>query len=105
MSLETGLIGYAALASLALAVKKYRPAQPLPAMPSLEVARPLGWALLILAAVVAIARFGAGLGVVAWIGQLCIGGAALVLLLSWRPRLAYGLAVPSAAVGLLLTAL
>ncbi|WP_298398650.1 DUF3325 family protein [Sphingobium sp.] len=105
MSLETGLIGYAALASLALAVKKYRPAQPLPAMPSMRAARPLGWALLALAAIVAIARFGAGLGVVAWIGQLCIGGAALVLLLSWRPRLAYGLAAPAMATGLLLTML
>ncbi|SEJ00125.1 Protein of unknown function [Sphingobium sp. AP50] len=104
MSLETGLIGYAALASLALAVKKYRPSPPLPMLPSPSVARWSGWMLLGLAAIVAVLRFGAGLGVVAWIGQLCISGAALVLLMSWRPRLAYGLAVPVAAIGLLLTA-
>lgn len=101
MSLESGLIGYAALASLALVVKKYRPFPPLPILPSPSAARWFGWLLLGLAAILATIRFGVEQGIVAWVGQTCISGAALVLLMSWRPHLAYALAVPALAAGML----
>lgn len=95
MSLETGLISYAAFASLALAVRKHRPAPPLPVMPSARAARLLGWLLLAIALIVAMLRVGPAQGVVAWIGQMCVAGAILVLLLSWQSRLALMLAVPT----------
>ncbi|NWK97810.1 DUF3325 domain-containing protein [Sphingobium lactosutens] len=95
MSLETGLISYAALVSLALAVKKHRPAPPLPAMPSPRTARLIGWLLLAAALIVAIWRVGPSQGLVAWIWQMCVAGALFVLLQSWRSRLALTLAVPS----------
>lgn len=95
MPLEPGLISYAALASMALAVKKHRPAPPLPVMPAMETARWIGWMLLALALVAAVLRFGAAQGIVAWIGQMCVAGALLVLMLSWRPRLAFGLGAPA----------
>ncbi|HUD92374.1 DUF3325 family protein [Sphingobium sp.] len=95
MSLETGLISYAALASLALAVKKHRPSPPLPAMPSPRAARLIGWLLLAAALAVGILRVGPEQGIVAWIWQMCIAGAILVLLLSWRSRMALALAAPA----------
>ena len=49
MSLEPGLISYAALASLALSVKKYRPTPPLAFMPLPTMARVTGWLLLAVA--------------------------------------------------------
>ena len=105
MPLEPGLIGYAALASLALAIKKHRPAPPLPAMPSPQVARIMGWMLVILSAITAMLRFGPAMGVVAWIGQLCIAGAVFVLCLAWQPRMALAAAIPALvlAAGLSLT--
>lgn len=103
MPIEPGLIGYAAFASLALAMKKHRPAHPIPLMPSLHSARPLGWMLIACAGVVAILRFGGAQGVVAWIGQMCVAGAAMVLLLSWRPRIALLLAPFALALALVST--
>ena len=100
MSLEAGLISYAALASLALSVRKYRPSQPLPIILPPSTARCSGWLLLALAAIAAILHFGAALGIIAWIGQLCVSGATFVLLLSWRPRLSYMLAVAALAAGM-----
>lgn len=100
MPIEPGLIGYAALASLTLGMKKHRPTPPLPLMPSPQSARLLGWLLIACAAVIAILRFGPALGIVAWTGQLCLGGAALVLLLSWRPRVALLLAAPALGLAL-----
>lgn len=102
MSLETGLISYAALASLALVVKKHRPSPPLPAMPSPRTARLTGWLLLAVALVVAMLRVGPEQGIVTWIWQMCVAGAILVLLLSWRSRLALALAAPSLALAALL---
>lgn len=101
MLLEPGLIGYAALASLTLAMKKHRPVPQLPAMPLPALARAGGWLLLALSAAVAIVRFGPVVGVAAWIGQLCIAGAMLVLILSWQPRRALALAPLFALSGLL----
>lgn len=100
MPLETGLLSYAALAALALAVKKHRPRN-LPVLPPANVARLAGWTLLALSALVAMLRFGPALGSVAWVGQLCVSGALFVLLLSWRPRLALGLAGPALAAALI----
>lgn len=99
MSLETGLIGFAALASLAVAMKKHRTGPSLPRWFAAPIARVLGWSLLGLSAIVACAGFGVALGMVAWIGQLSVAGVLLILLLSWRPD-----AVPGAAVAALVCA-
>lgn len=84
MSLEPGLISYAALASLALSVKKHRPAKPFAFMPSSAMARLAGWALLLLSLIISIWIFGDAQGVVAWIGQTCVAGSVFVLLMSWQ---------------------
>lgn len=103
MPLEPGLISYAAFASLALGMKKHRPALPLPMMPSPDHARIIGWGLLVCAVLAAAWRLGPALGVVAWIGQMCVVGAILVLLHSWRPRTALLLAGPSLVLGIAFT--
>ena len=88
MPYESGLISYVAFTSLALAVKKHRSGLEPLALPSQRVLRVWGWALLAFSAVVAVAQLGPALGVTAWIGQMCVAAPFLVLLLSWRPRLA-----------------
>lgn len=88
MSPETGLIGFAALTCLTLAMPKHRLGMPVSAFPTARVMRGLGWILLVVGAIVAIAQEGWAFGVVAWIGQLGVAGAALVLLISWRPTYA-----------------
>lgn len=93
MPLEPGLIGFAGLTSLALAMKKHRPGLDARIPVSPLAVRILGWTLLGLAAAVAVWRFGAGMGVAAWLGQLSVAGAALILLMSWRPALAPRLAL------------
>lgn len=96
MPLEPGLIGFAGLTSLALAMKKHRSGLRLPpALPG--SARVLGWMLLGLAAAVAVWRFGPGMGVTAWIGQTSVAGVALVLLMSWRPASAPAVALVALA--------
>lgn len=100
MSLESGLISYAALASLALAVKKHRPAPPLTFMPSPATARITGWLLLAVALFLSIWRFGGPQGVVAWIGQACVAGAVFVLLMAWQSRPAFLLAAVALIVAL-----
>lgn len=88
MPYESGLISYVAFTSLALAMEKHRSGfEPL-ALPSQRVLRVLGWALLAVSAVVAVAQSDPASGVTAWIGQMCVAAPFLVLLLSWRPRLA-----------------
>lgn len=95
MPLEPGLIGFAGLTSLALGMKKHGSGFIFPPPPRL--ARVLGWTLLGLAAAAAVWRFGPGIGVTAWLGQLSIAGAVLVLLMSWRPALALGAALTALA--------
>lgn len=92
MPYESGLIGYAAFTSLALAMKKSGPGMAWSGRPSRRALRILGWTLLAVSAVVAVAQLGLALGVTAWIGQMCLAAPFLVLLLSWRPRLATALA-------------
>lgn len=89
MPLEAGLIGYGAMASLALAAKKHRPTPPLPYMPSPSTARIVGWLLVALSAMAAMLRYGPALGIVAWVGQICVAGALFVLLMSWHARHAF----------------
>ena len=98
--LEAGLISYAAFASLTLGMKKHRPSPPLPIMPTSDQSRVAGWVLLGCAVIAAIWRYGPGLGVINWIGQMCIVSALLVLLHSWKPRTALMLAAPALALGL-----
>lgn len=103
MPLEAGLFAYAGLASLASARKKHRLARSLPGMATPGRARAIGVGLILLSLCVAILRFGAAQGLVAWTGQLCVAGAALVLLLSWHNRVAItiGMALPVVATVLL----
>lgn len=88
MPYESGLISYAAFASLALAMKKHGSSLAWSGPPPRRALRVLGWTLLAFSAVVAVARWGPALGVTAWIGQMCLAAPFLALLLSWRPRLA-----------------
>lgn len=85
MSLEPGVIGFAAFACLALATPGRRARLSPGAFPDARTARVLGWLLLTVAAIVAMTREGPGFGLVAWIGQLSVAAALLVLLMSWRP--------------------
>lgn len=87
MPYESGLIGYAAFASLALAMKKHGDSLAWSFLPSQRVLQVLGWALLALSATVAVVRLGAPLGVTTWIGQMGVAAPLLALLLSWRPKL------------------
>lgn len=102
MPLEPLLAAYAGLASLAQATKRHRIALPEGVLSAPAVARAIGVGLLALSLVLAIARFGAAIGPVAWTGQLCLAGGTLVLLMSWRPRLALALALPALAGALVL---
>lgn len=97
MPLEPGLIGFAGLTGLALAMKKHGSGLALPARLQPGAIRALGWALLGLAAAIAVWRFGPGMGMTVWIGQLSVAATALVLLISWRPALAPGLALAALA--------
>ena len=101
MLFDSGLISYAAFASLTLGMYKHRPKPPLPLMPSVFTARVLGWALLLCAGAAAVWQLGAAQGIIAWIGQVCLGGVVMVLLLSWRPRLALNLAPVALIAGLI----
>ncbi|MEW5685225.1 MAG: DUF3325 domain-containing protein [Pseudomonadota bacterium] len=92
MSPEAGLISFAALTCLAAAMKKHRTGLTLPAQASPRGVRILGWTLLALAAAVGVRQAGVAMGLTAWIGQLCVAGAILVLVMSWRPALAPALA-------------
>jgi uncharacterized membrane protein YhdT len=87
MPYDSGLISYAAFASLALAMKKHGNSLGWSALPPPRVLRILGWALMALSVIVAVARLGLALGVTAWFAQLCVAAPLLVLMLSWRPRL------------------
>lgn len=101
MPLESGLIAYAALANLALSRPKHRPMPPLGLMASPAVARKVGVLLLLLSVLAAMLRFGVAQGIVGWIGQLCVAGAVLVLLMSWRSRVALMLGMPALLVAIL----
>lgn len=103
MPLEPGLIGYAALASLSLVQKKHRHAPMQSLIPTPRTAYMAGIALLLLSLMLAMLRSGGGLGVVGWIGQLCVAGTILVLLMSWRPRVALLLALGALGAGLALS--
>jgi hypothetical protein len=92
MPYESGLLGYAAFTSLALAMTKHARGLGWNTLPPRLVLKILGWALLALSATVAVIRLGPSLGVTTWIGQICVAASLLVMLLSWRPRLAAVLA-------------
>lgn len=78
-------------------MKKHRSASVLRVLPSPGIARLVGCALLVLAAAVAIVQGGVGLGLTAWIGQMCVAAPLLVLVLSWRPNVAPPLAIAALA--------
>lgn len=105
--LEPGLIAYAGLASLAAARAKYWPARHLPAALSPLRAGTAGVLLLLLSLAAAFHRFGPAQGTIAWIGQLCVAGVALVLVMSWRffAALRLGIAALLTAAALVLISL
>jgi hypothetical protein len=103
MSLEAGLIGFAGLTSLSLAMQKHRGALSPPVRLSPGHARLLGWIMLGASAALACAGFGLALGIVAWIGQLSVAGVLLVLLMSWRPIAAPAVAMIALACAPLLS--
>lgn len=84
MLLELGLIAYAGLASLAAARARHWPARHLPGPLSPAIVRAIGVLLLAVSVVVAFRQFGPAHGLVAWTGELCVAGVALVLVMSWR---------------------
>lgn len=59
-----------------------------------------GWTLIALAAVPCVRGWGGSVGTVLWLGWLSAAALALVLLLSYRPRLAAGLAALCAPLAL-----
>jgi hypothetical protein len=103
MPLEPALISYAAWASLALAYKRGLPPTPPRITPPPRLAMIGGYVLLAIAAVFAVLRFGPPIGVVAWLAQLSAAGALIIILLSWRPKLALALAFPALGAAILLT--
>lgn len=92
MAFEPGLIGYAALTSLALAVRKRGAVTPLRWMPPVRIAKVVGWFLLVISGITAALRFGPSVGPVVWVAQICIASLLLVLLMSWNERFAFALA-------------
>jgi hypothetical protein len=104
MPLESALIGYAAWASLAIAYKRGLPQTPPRITPPPRTAMISGYVLLALSAITAIVRFGPPIGVVAWLAELSAAGALIIVILSWRPKLALALAVPALAAAIPLTA-
>ena len=92
MSLEAGALGFVGLTCLSLAMAKHRSKAGLRVLPRPAVARIMGWLLLALSVIAAIAASGPAMGVVIWLGELSVAAALLVLLMSWRPA-----AAPAAA--------
>lgn len=82
------LITYAGLAALALAMTRHhRAAFGRDASPRACLAWGAGgWALLALSLAVSLHFRGAGIGAVAWVGEISAAGLGLTLLLSFAPR-------------------
>ncbi|PZU12322.1 MAG: hypothetical protein DI606_09560 [Sphingobium sp.] len=99
MQLEPGLVAYAALATLSLTQNKHRPHRSDRLIPTRGAAKPLGIALLFLSVLSAWLLQGPALGSVIWFAQTSIAAVALVLLLSWKPPLAFFLARFAAIIG------
>ena len=97
MTLEPGLIGYAALASLAFAMRSRSAAPSARGLLTSHAVRAAGWFLLAISAMMAVARLGWGLGMVVWTGQVSATALLLALLLSWRPAIGFALIGPSLA--------
>lgn len=95
MPLEAGLIAYVGLAGIAVGRKGNRGSSTLPPPLTPPMARTAGALLLLVSVLAAMLRFGPALGVVAWTGELCVAGATLVLLMSWRLRWALLLCGPA----------
>lgn len=95
MPLEPGLLAYSALASFALAHKKHRPHPPFQLKGSTSTEKGKGIILLLISAMAAMLRFGPAMGAVAWVGQICLAGAILVLFLSYNPHQALKMRIPA----------
>lgn len=88
MNAASFLITYAGLAALALAMARHhRVAFGREASPREHLAwRTGGWALLALSLAASLYFRGAGIGAVAWCGEIAAAGLGLTLLLSFAPR-------------------
>jgi hypothetical protein len=92
MPVEPGLLSFAGLACLAIARGRHGPLPGWAGRAPLPMARVAGWLLIALSFAVGCVRLGGALGTVAWIGQTCLAGIALVLLTSFRSRFTVQLA-------------
>ncbi len=82
MSLEPALLAFPALVCLMAAMPKHRSLLAAFRLLSPRASRRLGWGLLTISAMTAVLREGLAFGLVAWLGQLSLAGAVLVLLSS-----------------------
>ncbi|AJP72980.1 DUF3325 family protein [Sphingomonas hengshuiensis] len=93
MAFEAGLIAYTGLAGLAASVAKHRRDDPALRLLPPATVRVAGSVLLGLSLLLAIAGWGSAIGIVGWVAQISVAGVAFVLLLSWRPRIAFRLSI------------
>lgn len=105
MPFEAGLAAYAGFAGIAAAMSRHRPRPGRIPLPHPPYARGFGATLLALALLLAVRRFGLEHGLVVGVVQICLAAVMLVLLMSWRPRAAFALALPAFALAVLLVAL
>ncbi|MHC6224089.1 DUF3325 domain-containing protein [Pseudomonas sp. X10] len=105
--LSVALFGFSGFAALCLAMEKHfsELLKRKPTALQLRVLRVAGWALLLLAMVLAVHKSGWGLGLVEWIAVLMAGVTLWVFLLPYQPRLLLGLAAASLLLGPLLALL
>ena len=84
------LCAWSGLGALAFAMPKHgRAASCLIGATQIAVLRAFGWILVALALALTIASDGASFGVLMWIASLGLTGSVFIVLLSYRPRLAW----------------
>lgn len=105
MPFEAGLVAYAGFAGMAAGMGRHRPRSGRIPLPHPQHSRAVGAALLGFAILLAVRRFGTEQGIVVGVVQICLAAGLLVLLMSWRPRTAFALALPALTLATLLAAL
>lgn len=101
MPFEPGLMAYAALAAFSLTQTKHGSHRSGTILPNSDTAKSLGIILLCLSALSACLLYGPALGSVIWVAQTSVAAVALVLLLSWKPLLAFYVAGIAGVMGAL----
>lgn len=104
MPFEAGLFAYAGLAGMAAAMSRHRPRPGRMPLPHPRLARAIGATLLVFSMLAAMRRFGPSQGIIVGVAQICLAAGLLVLVMSWRQKVAFALALPSAAAAALTAA-